>query len=152
MNTGREESVRTRGPLAATALGALGVVYGDIGSSPLYALRETFEGRGHAIPVTPDNVLGALSLIFWSLVIVISIKYLVFVMRADSNGEGGVLVLSSLVREPSHRRSLRYALILLGLFGTALLYGDGMITPAISVLAAVEGTEIAAPQLSGFVV
>lgn len=126
------------------ALGALGVVYGDIGTSPLYALRESFEGSGHEIPVTEANVLGVLSLILWSLIVVISIKYLVVVMRADNDGEGGVLALTALIAPSDERRGSRrrWLLVLVGVFGTALLYGDGMITPAISVLAAVEGTEV----------
>ena len=140
---------RGKAALATAALGALGIVYGDIGTSPLYAMRETFRGHGHSVVVAPGNVLGVLSLIFWSLVIVISIKYLVFVMRADNDGEGGILALTSLIRP---RGGGHWTLILLGLFGTALLYGDGMITPAISVLAAVEGTEIASPALADFVV
>jgi len=134
------------------ALGALGIVFGDIGTSPLYAMRESFEGAGHRMPVTEANILGVLSLILWSLVFVISVKYLFFVMRADNDGEGGILVLTSLIptsRTPSRRRR---TLILLGLFGTALLYGDGMITPAISVLAAVEGTAVAAPSLARYAV
>lgn len=131
-------------------LGALGVVFGDIGTSPLYAFREAFEGHGHELEVLESNILGVLSLVFWSLVIVISVKYLALVMRADSDGEGGILTLTSLVT-PSARRGGRWVLVLLGLFGTALLYGDGMITPAISVLSAVEGTTIAAPALDGLV-
>ncbi len=136
--------------LATLSLAALGVVYGDIGTSPLYALRESFL---HRIGPTSDNVLGLLSLIFWSLVIVISVKYLIFVMRADNNGEGGILALTSLVA-PSHgkRRSRIWPLLLLGLFGTALLYGDGMITPAISVLSAVQGLEVATPLLTPYVI
>ncbi|MEJ2290970.1 MAG: KUP/HAK/KT family potassium transporter, partial [Deinococcales bacterium] len=136
--------------LATLSLAALGVVYGDIGTSPLYALRESFR---HRVGATPDNVLGVLSLIFWSLVIVISIKYLIFVMRADNNGEGGILALTSLVA-PSHgkRGSRIWLLLLLGLFGTALLYGDGMITPAISVLSAVQGLEVATPVLTPYVI
>ncbi len=135
--------------LATLSLAALGVVYGDIGTSPLYALRESFR---HQVGPTPDNVLGVLSLIFWSLVVVITVKYLVFVMRADNNGEGGILALTSLVA-PTHakRRSGLWLLLLLGLFGTALLYGDGMITPAISVLSAVEGLNVATPALTPFV-
>ncbi len=132
-------------------LGALGIVFGDIGTSPLYALRETFNGHGHEIAVNSDNVLGVLSLILWSLVLIISIKYLLFVMRADNGGEGGILALTSLVR-PSERRGGRWVLILLGLFGTALLYGDGVITPAISVLAAVEGTGEVTESLEGYAV
>jgi KUP system potassium uptake protein len=124
-------------------LGALGVVYGDIGTSPLYALKECFHGA-HGIAPTHDNVLGVLSLIFYALTFIISIKYLVFVMRADNKGEGGILALMALVsQQPAARRRSRALLITLGLFGAALLYGDGMITPAISVLGAVEGLGIA---------
>ncbi len=138
--------------LFGLALGALGVVYGDIGTSPLYALRECFHGA-HAVPLTRDNVLGILSLVFWSLIIVISIKYLVFVMRADNRGEGGILALMSLV--PSKLRDAKggsWLLIALGLFGAALLYGDGMITPAISVLSAIEGLHVATPFFDPYVV
>jgi KUP system potassium uptake protein len=139
--------------LTATSLAALGVVYGDIGTSPLYAMRETLEGPGHVLAVSEDNVLGVLSLILWSLVIVISIKYLVFVMRADNDREGGILALTSLITpEKRSRGRRRFVLIAIGLFGTALLYGDGMITPAISVLSAVEGTEVATENLEQFVI
>ena len=138
--------------LAGLSLAALGVVFGDIGTSPLYAMRESFEGAGHELAVTEANVLGILSLVFWSLLIVISIKYLAFVMRADHNGEGGILALTSLVKPSGGpKRGRRGLLILFGLFGTALLYGDGVITPAISVLAAVEGTETATDALSAWV-
>lgn len=135
------------------ALGALGVVYGDIGTSPLYAFRESFH-EGHGIPVTPDNIIGVLSLIFWSLIIIISIKYLVFVMRADNHGEGGILALTTLITPTQNlqRGSSRWWLILLGLFGTALLYGDGIITPAISVLSAVEGLGVATPFFEPFII
>ncbi|MGZ8463797.1 MAG: potassium transporter Kup [Candidatus Deferrimicrobiaceae bacterium] len=138
--------------LGILALGALGVVYGDIGTSPLYALRECFHGE-HAVALTRGNVLGILSLVFWSLIIVISIKYLVFVMRADNRGEGGILALMSLV-PPNLRdaRGGRWVLFGLGLFGAALLYGDGMITPAISVLSAVEGLHVATPFFDPYVV
>ena len=143
------EQQQSRRYLFTLSLGALGVVYGDIGTSPLYAFRECFAAEHHLTP-TPENILGILSLIFWSLVIVISIKYLVFVMRADNRGEGGILALMSLVRP---RRSVRRTSLLgLGLFGAALLYGDGMITPAISVLAAVEGLEVATPRVQAYVV
>ena len=131
--------------LAGLCLGALGIVYGDIGTSPLYALRECFHGP-HAIAPTESNVFGVLSLVFWSLVVVISIKYLVFVMRADNRGEGGILALMSLIRQRGEGvHGLRWGLAMLGLFGAALLYGDGMITPAISVLSAVEGLRVATP-------
>ncbi len=140
--------------LAFLTLGALGVVYGDIGTSPLYALRECFHGP-HGIAPTRENVLGVLSLIFWSLTLIISIKYLIFVMRADNDGEGGILALMALVsRQPqaqSKRRS-RATLVALGLFGAALLYGDGMITPAISVLGAVEGLAVATHVFEPYVV
>jgi KUP system potassium uptake protein len=138
--------------LAALSLGALGVVYGDIGTSPLYALRECFHGE-YGVEPTPEHVLGVLSLVFWSLIVVISIKYLVFVMRADNRGEGGILALVALAvpRDPKPQGTA-WGLALIGVFGAALLYGDGMITPAISVLSAVEGLEVAAPALSRFVV
>jgi len=152
---GEGTSERSTTARAALALGALGIVYGDIGTSPLYAMRESFEG--HNIAVIQENILGVLSLIFWSLMIVISIKYVVFVMRADNNGEGGILALTSLIRpagEDSGKGSkrARWLLVLIGLFGTALLYGDGMITPAISVLSAVEGIHIATPALEPYAV
>src|SRR3954452_8414556 len=125
--------------LAATALAALGVVYGDIGTSPLYALKECFAPE-YGLGPTASNVLGVLSLIFWSLNFVVSLKYLTFIMRADNRGEGGIMALLALLhprRQPAGAR--RRLLVSLGLFGAALLYGDGVITPAISVLSAVEG-------------
>ncbi len=138
--------------LGTLSLGALGIVFGDIGTSPLYAFRESFEGAGHELAVTDQNVLGVLSLIFWSLLLVIAVKYLAFVMRADNDGEGGILALTALVTPPGTVRQRRWLLVLVGLFGTALLYGDGMITPAISVLSAVEGTEVATSRTEPFVV
>ena len=136
--------------LLLLGLSALGVVYGDIGTSPIYALRECFHGS-HPFPPTETNVLGVLSLIFWALMIIISLKYLLFVMRADNHGEGGILALLALLA-PWHDRSRKNRLLLfIGLFGAALLYGDGAITPAISVLSAVEGLEIAAPGLKPYV-
>ena len=138
--------------LFVLSLAALGVVYGDIGTSPLYAMRECFHGP-HAIASTSPNVLGVLSLIFWSLVIVISVKYLVFVLRADNHGEGGILSLTALATpiKPSGR-SERWFLIVMGIFGAALLYGDGIITPAISILGAMEGLTVATPLLNPYVV
>jgi KUP system potassium uptake protein len=135
------------------ALGALGVVYGDIGTSPLYAFRESFH-LAHNLPVTPDNILGVLSLIFWSLIVIISFKYIIFVMRADNHGEGGILALTALVTpvQGYARHSVRWGLILLGIFGTALLYGDGVITPAISVLSAVEGLGVATPLFEPYII
>lgn len=132
------------------ALAALGVVYGDIGTSPLYTIRECFLGT-HPVSLNPANVLGILSLIFWSLVIVISVKYFLYVMRADNRGEGGILALMSLVRTGTSGNE-RFLLVVVGLFGAALLYGDGIITPAISVLSAIEGLEVARPISTGYVV
>jgi len=139
--------------LATLALAALGVVYGDIGTSPLYALRESFYGT-HGIPVSPENVLGVLSLVFWSLFLVVTIKYHIVIIRADNKGEGGVLALMALVNGSRVARGLspRRIIILLGVFGSALLYADGALTPAISVLSAVEGLEIATPELATWVI
>ena len=138
--------------LASLSLAALGVVYGDIGTSVLYAVRESFH-HAHGIHPTRDNVLGVLSLIFWALVLVISVKYAVFVLRADNRGEGGILALTSLVTPVGAlKRSPRWALVMLGLFGTALLYGDGMITPVISVLSAVEGLRVATPLFEPYII
>ncbi|MDF3030926.1 MAG: kup [Moraxellaceae bacterium] len=138
--------------LAALTFGALGVVFGDIGTSPLYALKECFN-PSHGIPLNHDNVLGVLSLIFWSITIVVSIKYLLFIMRADNNGEGGIMALLALtLRNEQKSARRRMILVVLGLFGAALFFGDGIITPAISVLSAIEGLRIATPVLSPFVV
>lgn len=133
------------------ALSALGVVYGDIGTSPLYALKESFH-HAHNITLTQNNIYGILSLIFWSLITVISIKYLRYVLLADNKGEGGILALTALVTPRTDKHaSKRKNIIRLGLFGTALLYGDGMITPAISVLSAVEGLELITPVFSPYI-
>ena len=139
--------------LLVMSLGAIGVVYGDIGTSPLYAFREAFVAAGD-LAVSRDSVLGVLSLIFWALVLVVSVKYLVFVMRADNHGEGGIMALTALITGGRNvaGRGARWGLIMVGLFGTALLYGDGAITPAISVLAAVEGLEVSTPSLEPFVI
>lgn len=145
------ESARGR-RLGVLSLAALGVVYGDIGTSPLYAIRESFH-TGYGLAVEPANVLGVLSLIFWSLVLVISVKYVGFILRADNKGEGGILALTALVTPfGADRAGSRRGLILIGLFGAALLYGDGMITPAISVLSAVEGLQIATPIFTPYVI
>jgi KUP system potassium uptake protein len=114
------------------------VVYGDIGTSPLYALKESFHGE-HGVPLTPENVLGVLSLVVWAMTFVVTFKYLSFVMRADNRGEGGILALMALVSQQETTKRGRKTLLVLGLFGAALLYGDGVITPAISVLGAMEG-------------
>ena len=141
-------------PLTYLVLGALGVVYGDIGTSPLYALRTCFSPMG-GVPATHDNVLGLLSLIIWSLILIVSVKYLAFVMRADNRGEGGILALMALAfpeRDKAAASRTTWLLIALGVFGAALLYGDGLITPAITVLGAMEGLEVAAPGLKPYVV
>jgi KUP system potassium uptake protein len=149
MEPGHKDSKRYQFTLS---LAALGVVYGDIGTSPLYALRECFDTK-HGVPPTHANVLGVLSLVLWSLFIIISLKYLVLVMRADNRGEGGVLALMSLIRARGESlRMYRGVLAGLGLFGAALLYGDSMITPAISVLSAVEGLEVTAPGITRYVI
>jgi KUP system potassium uptake protein len=138
--------------LLITSLGALGVVFGDIGTSPLYAFRESFLAADGLV-VNEESVLGILSLMFWSLVLVVTIKYLVFVMRADNHGEGGILALTALAAAgvSKKKRKRRTTLLLVGLFGTALLYGDGVITPAISVISAVEGLSVLAPNLESYV-
>ncbi|KFB69457.1 potassium transporter Kup [Candidatus Accumulibacter vicinus] len=138
--------------LAALSLAALGVVYGDIGTSPLYALKEVFGGAHHPVPITPDNVLGILSVVFWSLMVVVSLKYVIFILRADNKGEGGIMALMALALHPLQEDSwLRRFIIVIGLFGAALFYGDGVITPAISVLSAVEGLEVVTPTFKLYV-
>ncbi|MDR3043195.1 MAG: potassium uptake protein [Desulfovibrio sp.] len=162
--------------LLPLALAALGVVYGDIGTSPLYAIKECFHGL-HALPVTPTNILGVLSLVFWALTVVVTVKYVLFIMRADNDGEGGIFALLALLRDGSRDGAARQAsgnddktpggaaksppapavsrfrrlLPVVGIFGAALLYGDGVITPAISVLSAVEGLEVATEAAAPFV-
>jgi KUP system potassium uptake protein len=134
----------------ALVVGALGVVYGDIGTSPIYTLRECLRGSSNS----PDQatILGLLSLIFWSLLIVVTIKYVLLVMRADNDGEGGILALLGLAAHSEPNPKRKTAILMLGLTGAALFYGDGMITPAISVLSAVEGLEVATPELAPYVV
>ena len=141
-----------RQAMPALAVAAIGVVFGDIGTSPLYALKEIFNGH-HPIPVTPDNILGVLSLVFWAIMIMVTIKYVLIIMRADNRGEGGSLALLSLVIENAKGNPrLTWVISLLGIFAAALFYGDSMITPAISVLSAVEGLEIITPDLKPYVV
>ena len=137
---------------AALALAALGVVYGDIGTSPLYTMREVFAGN-HPIPLLPENILGILSLILWSLILIVSIKYVVFIMRADNRGEGGIMALTALALHNARGNPRRLkAIMMVGLLGAGMFYGDGMVTPAISVLSALEGLEVAAPAFSHFVI
>ena len=146
------EHSHTKAGTAALALGALGVVYGDIGTSPLYSFKESFTEKSHTMTVDAINVYGICSLAFWALVIIISVKYLLLVMRADNKGEGGILALTALVM-PKRTKNVTKAglLVSLGVFGTALLYGDGIITPAISVLSAVEGLEEVSPAFASWV-
>ena len=140
----------TKHSTAALSLAALGVVFGDIGTSPLYALRECFHGD-YAVAVSRANVFGVLSLMFWSLILVVTLKYLTFVMRADNNGEGGVLALTSLVNRLKGTARPVY-LVALGLFAASLLYGDGMVTPAISVLSALEGLNLLTPSFQPYII
>lgn len=138
-------------PTGLLALGALGVVFGDIGTSPLYAFGEIFLGA-HDIPATTERVLGALSLVFWTLTLIVSVKYVLIVMRADNEGEGGIMSLASLATAAVKRHRSAAIIMVFGVLGAALFYGDGVITPAISVLSAVEGLEVAAPALAPAVV
>jgi len=149
---GTKEDEPTGRRLLTLGLATIGVVYGDIGTSPIYAIRESFH-EGYGLASTPANVIGVLSLIFWSLIIVISIKYLALVLRADNRGEGGIIALTALVSPPNREATgRRWILVLLGLFGAALLYGDSMITPAISVLSAIEGLKVATPVFRPYVI
>jgi len=142
---------RRKASSSILALGALGVVFGDIGTSPLYAFSEIFAGA-HDIQVTDDRVLGALSLVFWTLTLIVSVKYVLIVMRADNEGEGGIMVLASLADAVVRHRQSAAIIMVLGVIGASLFYGDGIITPAVSVLSAVEGLEVAAPGLATFVI
>jgi KUP system potassium uptake protein len=137
--------------LAALTLAAIGVVYGDIGTSPLYALKEVF-ASGH-VPLTPQNIYGVLSLMFWTLTVVVSLKYVALILRADNNGEGGLVAMLALASQAVRdRRRLHQVLMVVGIFGTSIFFGDGVITPAITVLGAIEGLEVAAPGLHRYVV
>lgn len=141
-----------KGRTAALTLAALGVVYGDIGTSPLYTMKEIFAGGHHPVPMTADNILGILSLIFWSLMVVVSLKYVLFIMRADNHGEGGIMALMAQVRHAIPNAKLTGTLMVLGLIGAALFYGDSVLTPAISVLSAVEGLGIVSSSLDRYIV
>jgi len=152
MATSAAHPQAVRSPFPLLVLGAIGVVFGDIGTSPLYALKEVF-GSTHAMPPIEANILGALSLLFWTLLVIVTSKYVLLILRADNHGEGGILALLALVvRLTRENRRLRYVLGLLGVFGATLFYGDAVITPAISVLSAAEGLEVIAPQLHPFIV
>ena len=137
--------------LAALTLGAIGVVYGDIGTSVLYAMKEVF-GSGH-VEFTPDNIYGILSIFFWTLTVIVSIKYVALVLRADNHGEGGLVAMLALASMAvKDRPVLRHRMLIVGIFGTCLFYGDGVITPAISVLSAVEGLEVVSPAFKKYVI
>jgi KUP system potassium uptake protein len=138
--------------VVALTLGALGVVFGDIGTSPLYSLQTVFSVDDHAVKATQGDVYGVISLVVWSITIIVSVKYLTLIMRADNDGEGGIMALIALIQQTLTGRAAKIALVLLGVFGASLFYGDGMITPAISVLSAVEGLEVAAPSLHSAVI
>ncbi|MCX5913039.1 MAG: KUP/HAK/KT family potassium transporter, partial [Deltaproteobacteria bacterium] len=149
---GNQQHIFNKGTLLL-ALGALGVVYGDIGTSPLYAIRECFHGK-HAISLTEGNIFGVMSLVFWSLIVVICVKYVIFILLADNHGEGGIFALLALIsagkrKVPSGMRSVALAG---GMIGAGLLYGDGIITPAISVLSAIEGIEVATKAAAPLIV
>jgi len=136
--------------LLKLALGAIGIVFGDIGTSPLYAFRETFAGH-HKLALDPAHIMGVISLMFWSMMIVVTLKYVAIIMRADNKGEGGSLALLALVSGRTKTRRWSRGIILLGVFATALFYGDSMITPAVSVLSAVEGIGVVAPSMTGLI-
>jgi KUP system potassium uptake protein len=145
-----ESSSKHSAPSATRWIAVLGVVYGDIGTSPLYALKsslQVFEG----VPIADVEVMGILSLFFWSLVLIVTVKYVMLVMRADNHGEGGILALMALAQRVAVNTSMRNALAMVGIVGACLFFGDGIITPAISVLSAVEGLEVAAPTLGEYV-
>jgi KUP system potassium uptake protein len=152
-----EESTRRRHAVAKTSmaaltLGALGVVFGDIGTSPLYALQTVFTADSHAVHATSGDVYGVISLVFWSITMVVSVKYVTFIMRADNGGEGGIMALTALVQQARVRSAMvKMLLVTLGILGASLFYGDGAITPAISVLSAVEGVKVAVPSLHSMV-
>ncbi|AXS80869.1 potassium transporter Kup [Dechloromonas sp. HYN0024] len=146
------QQVQDKKRLATLTMAALGVVYGDIGTSPLYAIKEVFGGAHHPVPITPENVLGILSLFFWTLIIVVTVKYVSFIMRANNKGEGGIIALMTLALHKGTPGTLQQKLlVILGLFGAALFYGDGVITPAISVLSAVEGLELITPAFKPYI-
>ncbi len=142
--------IRSSSSFAALTVAAIGVVYGDIGTSPLYALKEVFaHGR---VALTPDNIYGVLSLVFWTITVIVSLKYVALILRADNHGEGGLIAMLALASQAViERPKTRKILLLVGIFGTAVFFGDGVITPAVTVLSAIEGLEVAAPQLKKLV-
>ncbi len=149
----RDDPIAVRRAWGAAALACMGVVFGDIGTSPLYTLQVATKAASPSGAISPEAVLGVVSLIFWSLIIVVSIKYAILIMRADNHGEGGILALLALISPRRAKQSRRRAvMVVIGLIGATLLYGDGIITPAISVLSAIEGIKLYAPQMGRFVV
>ncbi|HEY3521344.1 MAG TPA: KUP/HAK/KT family potassium transporter, partial [Rhodanobacteraceae bacterium] len=143
---------KTQTALRTLVIGAVGVVFGDIGTSPLYTMKEAFYGP-HGMPVSPVNVLGIVSLVAWSLVMVVAVKYVSFIMRADNKGEGGIMAMMALAQRASRGHPhMRRMVVLFAILGAALFYGDGVITPSISVLSAIEGLEVTAPTLDHYVV
>src|SRR3954453_9114168 len=147
------EAPRHHAGLAVLSLGALGIVFGDIGTSPLYALQTVFAADEHAVRPRQSGVSGVLWLVFWAITLIVSIKYVALIMRADNEGEGGIMALIALIREKGlQRRFAQVTLVALGIFGASLFYGDGMITPAISVLSAVDGIAGVEPSLHELVV
>ncbi|HEY7803765.1 MAG TPA: KUP/HAK/KT family potassium transporter, partial [Orrella sp.] len=153
MSTNPGAGLRSKGSAFALMLGALGVVFGDIGTSPLYAFEVVFANPLHPVSPTPENILGVLSLFVWSLVLIVTLKYVLFIMRFDNGGEGGIVALLTLLLSRCAKNSrLRWWFMPLGLLGAALFYGDGVITPAISVVSAVEGLETISPEFKKYVV
>ena len=149
----RSRDARRQLGMAALALGALGVVFGDIGTSPLYALQTVFSADHGAVKPTEQDVYGVISLVFWSITLIVSVEFVLFIMRADNDGEGGILALIAKVETTKlSSKQAKMALIAIGMFGVALFYGDGMITPAISVLSAVEGVKVVEPSIHEMVV
>ena len=149
--TGGQTVQNSKSSLAGLTVGAIGVVFGDIGTSVLYTVKEVF-ATGH-VQFTHDNVYGVLSLIFWTLTTIVSVKYVVLVLRADNNGEGGLVAMLTLAsRAVADRPRLRHWMLLVGIFGTCLFYGDGVITPAITVLGAMEGLEVMSPEMTKYVI
>src|SRR6202012_138753 len=149
----RSRDARRQLGMAALALGALGVVFGDIGTSPLYALQTVFSADHGAVQAAEQDVFGVISLVFWSVTLIVSIEFVLFIMRADNDGEGGILALIAKVESTKlDSAKVKFGLIAIGMFGVALFYGDGMITPAISVLSAVEGVKVVEPSIHSIVV
>ena len=138
--------------LFVLSVAALGVVFGDIGTSPLYAIKMIFSIGNNILALNNENVLGILSLIFWSLALIVSIKYITFIMRANNNGEGGIMALLSLANKNAKTRRKKLIIMIIGMLGACMFYADGMITPAISVLSAIEGIELVTPTFSTFII